>query len=82
MTTTDYRRPTAGRKYIEALEANDQAAREAARNQAREYSDVIHAVQKLRCPEHGGRFKHLLNNELICAHCGDLAITILERQHS
>lgn len=80
-TAATYKRPPAGRKYIEAANAADQAKREAARDRAAEFTDVIRTVQKLPCTAHNGKFKHFLDNELICAHCNELAITILERQH-
>lgn len=76
--TTTYRLPPAGRKYIEAANQADQTAREAARAQAAEFSDVIHATQKLQCPANDGKFKHFLNNDLICARCDQTAYAILK----
>lgn len=78
---TTYRRPPAGRKYITAAERADQAAREAARKRASEYTDVIRAAQALRCPAQGARFNHYLNNDLTCCRCNTDAATILERQY-
>ena len=80
-TETTYRRPPAGRKYITAAERADQAAREAARKRASEYTDVIRAAQALRCPAQGARFNHYLNNDLTCCRCDQTAADILERQY-
>lgn len=78
---TTYRRPPAGRKYITAAERADQAAREAARARAAEYTDVIRACQAIRCPAQNSRFNHYLNNDLTCCRCDTDAATILERQY-
>lgn len=80
MTTSTTYRPRAGRKYIDAAERADQAAREAARARAAEYTDVIRACQAIRCPAQNSRFNHYLNNDLTCCRCDQTAATILERQ--
>ena len=80
-TETTYRRPRAGRNYLDAAERADQRAREAARARAAEYTDVIRACQAIRCPAYDARFNHYLNNDLTCCRCNTDAATILERQY-
>lgn len=80
-TATDYRLPRPGRKYIDATERADQKARQAQLNRAKQHIDVIRAAETITCTT-DPRFKHLLNNDLICARCNTPALTILETDNT
>lgn len=77
-TATNYRLPRPGRKYLDATEQADLAARIAQRDYARQFTDQIRAAQTLTCPA-DTRFKHLITNDLTCVRCNEAAATILER---